>query len=100
MTRTGKQHPSMGDTKTLVADFLARGGIIRKVPPPDPTVAEDVLRYLQERKVDVQRVKGCGEAELSYVYKSRVINLKMLTVIANRHRGRRYLPPFELTPVI
>lgn len=82
--------------ETLVADFLARGGVIRKVPPPKPTVAADVLEYLQVRNVDVQIVPGHGEADASYVYKGQVINLKTLVAIANRHRSRRHLPPFQL----
>ena len=82
-------------TAAMVADFLARGGTIQKVPPPKPTVAADVLQYLQGRNVDVQLVPGpAGEA--SYVYKGQVINLKTLVAIANRHRSRRRLPSFQL----
>ena len=80
----------------LVADFLARGGVIRKVPPPKPTVAADVLEYLQVRKVDVHIVPTQGGMEAGYVYKGQVINLKTLVAIANRHRSRRHLPPFQL----
>lgn len=82
--------------ETLVADFLARGGVIRRLPPPKPTLAADVLEYLQVRNVDVQTVPGHGETEASYVYKGQVINLKTLVAIANRHRSRRHLPPFQL----
>ena len=80
----------------LVADFLARGGTIRKIPTPKPTLAADVLEYLQVRNVDVQTVPGHREIEASYVYKGQVINLKTLVAIANRHRSRRHLPPFQL----
>lgn len=83
--------------ETLIADFLARGGTIRKIPPPKPTVAADVLDYLQTRNVDVQAVARPGENESSYLYKGQVINLKTLVAIANRHRSRRHLPPFQLT---
>lgn len=82
--------------ETLVADFLARGGTIRRFPPPKPTVAADVLQYLQVRNVEVHAVPGRGEAESSYVYKGQIINLKTLVAIANRHRSRRHLPPFQL----
>jgi hypothetical protein len=82
-------------TAAMVADFLARGGTIRRLPPPKPTVAADVLQYLQERNVDVQLVSEPG-AESGYVYKGQVINLKTLVAIANRHRSRRHLPPFQL----
>ena len=82
-------------TAAMVADYLARGGRIRRLPPPKPTVAADVLQYLQERNVDVQPVPTPG-GESSYVYKGQVINLKTLVAIANRHRSRRHLPPFQL----
>jgi len=83
--------------ETLIADFLARGGTIRKLPPPKPTVAADVLQYLQARNVDVEAVPRPGESESSYLYKGQVINLKTLVAIANRHRSRRHLPPFQLS---
>ena len=83
--------------ETLIADFLARGGTIRKIPPPKPTVAADVLQYLQTRNVDVQAVPRPGEPESSYLYKGQVINLKTLVAIANRHRSRCHLPPFQLS---
>jgi hypothetical protein len=83
--------------EVLVADFLARGGKITKLPPARPTVASDVLRYLQDRKVDVHPVTDEGGAETKYVYKGGVISLKTLVAIANRHRSRRRLPPFQLT---
>jgi hypothetical protein len=83
--------------QTLVADFLARGGMVRKVPSPKPTVAADVLQYLQARNVDVQVAPERGETASSYVYKGQLINLKTLVAIANRHRSRRHLPPFQLS---
>jgi hypothetical protein len=83
--------------ETLIADYLARGGTIRRIPPPKPTVAADVLQYLQDRNVDVRPVPGRTEAESSYLYKGQVIDLKALVAIANRHRSRRHLPPFQLT---
>lgn len=82
--------------ETLIADYLARGGTIRRIPPPKPTVAADVLQYLQDRNVDVRAVPGRTEAESNYVYKGQVIDLKALVAIANRHRSRRHLPPFQL----
>jgi len=83
-------------TAAMVADFLARGGTIRRVPPPKPIVAGDVLQYLQERNVDVQAVSDPNAATTTYVYKGQLINLKTLLAIANRHRSRRRLPPFQL----
>lgn len=83
--------------ETLVADFLARGGIIRKLPPPKPIVADDVVQYLQTRNIDVQAIARPGESELGYVHKGQVVTLKALVAIANRHRSRRHLPPFQLS---
>jgi len=88
---TRRQHSA-----ALVADFLARGGTIQRVPPPKPTVAADVVQYLQERNIDVQPVPDHAGATTNYVYKGQLINLKTLLAIANRHRSRRRLPPFQL----
>lgn len=82
---------------TMVADFLARGGTIQRVPAPQPTIADDVVQYLQECNIDVQPVPDPSGATTSYVYKGQLINLKTLVAIANRHRSRRRLPPFQLT---
>ena len=83
-------------TAAMVADYLARGGTIQRVPPPKPTVAADVLQYLQERNIDVQPVTDPTGSMTNYVYKGQVINVKTLVAIANRHRSRRRLPPFQL----
>jgi hypothetical protein len=82
---------------TMVADFLARGGTIQRVPAPKPTVAEDVVQYLQERNIEVQPVPDPTGTATNYVYKGQLINLKTLVAIANRHRSRRRLPPFQLS---
>jgi len=81
----------------LVADFLARGGRIRKLGTPAPTFAEEVLRYLQEGRVDVRALVEPGKPVSTYIYKQRVITEKQLVAIANRRRARRRLLPFELT---
>ena len=83
-------------TAAMVADYLARGGTIQRVPPPKPTVADDVVQYLQERNIEVQPVPDATGATTNYVYKGQLINLKTLLAIANRHRSRRRLPPFQL----
>lgn len=81
----------------LVADFLARGGSIRKLGTPAPAVANDVLRYLQEEKVDVRALVEPGEPVSKYIYKDRVITEAQLVKIANRRRTRHRLLPFKLT---
>ena len=80
----------------LVADFLAKGGAIHKLPPARPTDASDILQYLQDHDVDVQPLTDEGSTEPKYVYKGETITLKRLLAIANRHRSRRRLPPFQM----
>ena len=82
-------------TAKMVAEYLAHGGRIHKVPPPKPPVAADVVAYLQGRNIDVQPLPNEG-GDQNYVYKGQVINLKTLIAIANRHRSRRRLPPFKV----
>ena len=80
----------------LIADYLAKGGTIRKLPPPKPITASDVLKYLQESDVDVRVVPGPDGADSHYTYKSKAITLKTLVELANRHRLKRRLPPFQV----
>jgi hypothetical protein len=80
----------------LVADFIARGGVIHRLAESKPTVAEDVLTYLRAQNVDVHAVVEPGERVSKYLFKDRIITLKQLVAIANRRRSRRRLPPFEL----
>ena len=82
-------------TEAMVAEYLERGGTINRLPPPKPPVAGDVLEYLQGRNIDVLPLPNEG-GDQSYVYKGQVINLKTLVAIANRHRSRRHLPPFQM----
>ena len=82
-------------TEHLIAQFLARGGTIRKIPTPQPTTASDVLEYLNDHNVDFRAVAEPGEFVSKYMYKHRIITEKQLVSIANKHRARRGLPAFE-----
>ena len=82
-------------TEAMVAEYLARGGRIHRAPAAKPPVAADVLEYLQGRNIDVLPLPNEG-GDQNYVYKGQVINLKTLVAIANRHRSRRHLPPFQM----
>ena len=82
-------------TAAMVAEYLTRGGRIHRMPSAKPPVAADVLEYLQGRNIDVQSLPSEG-GDPSYAYKGQVINLKTLIAIANRHRSRRRLPPFQV----
>jgi hypothetical protein len=80
----------------LVADYLARGGEIHHIPPPKPTVASDVLNFLQSMHVDVHSVSDAGGDANHYRHKGKRISLKELVELANRRRRKRKLPPFQL----
>jgi hypothetical protein len=84
-------------TDALVADFLARGGRIRKVPEAQPTKVADVLSYLRERGAPVEPVapKAKGETTM-YLYQGELVNLRTLVDVANRYRRRHGLAAFEL----
>ena len=80
----------------LIEDYLANGGTIRKLPPPKPITASDVLQYLQEHDIDARAVPGADGSDAHYIHKSKTITLKALVELANRHRIKRRLPPFQL----
>jgi hypothetical protein len=79
----------------LVADYLARGGEIRRLPTPEPTAADDVFEYLRECGFDVSRARG-KMAGTQYICNGRAVPLEELVSIANNHRETRRLPPFQL----
>jgi hypothetical protein len=79
----------------MVADFLAHGGTIKKMPEARPHTVADVLQYLVEQDVQVEVVNR-GESRRVYVYRGKPASLERLVLIANRHRRRRNLPPFDL----
>ena len=80
----------------LVAEYLARGGEIHRIPPPNPTVASDVLQYLQDLHVDVHPVRDEVGNTIHYVLNGKRIDLNELVALANRRRKRSRRPPFQL----
>jgi hypothetical protein len=82
----------------LVCEYLAGGGRIRKIPGAISATPDEVLRYLKAQKVDitVARAKHAN-AETKYLHGVEVINSKDLVQLANVHRRKQRLPPFELT---
>jgi hypothetical protein len=85
------------DIDAMVAEFLARGRRINKIPAAQPTTANDVLHYLNEQgvKVEVAAVSlGYGHAK--YMLDGAIIDLKTLLRQANARRRKQRLPPFEL----
>jgi hypothetical protein len=81
----------------LVSAYLARGGTIHHLPTPEPTEASDVLDYLEECGFSVYRAPR-GEGEPKYVFQGQVMTLQNLMSVANEHRAKRALPPFQLVP--
>lgn len=75
------------------SDYFTLGGQARRVPPPEPTVAADVLAYLQACNFTVYPAPR-GEGEPKYVCQGQVMTLDRLVAIANDHRALRQLPPF------
>ena len=80
----------------LVADYLARGGVIHHIGPSKPTVPNDVLNYLQDLDLDIRAVSVVAGNTIYYVFKGKRIVLKELVALANRRRRRSRLPPFQL----
>jgi len=85
------------DVDAMVAEFLARGRRINKIPAAQPTTATDVLHYLKEQGVNVEAAPvklGYGHAK--YMLDGEIVDLKKLLRLANSRRRRARLPPFEL----
>lgn len=80
----------------LLADYFARGGAVRRLPTPEPTEPSAVLQYLHDCDFEVYPAPR-GEGEPKYVCRGAVVKLQELVAIANEHRDKRGLPPFQLT---
>jgi hypothetical protein len=85
------------EAEQMIAAFLARGGHIRKCPAALPTTVADVLQYLHSRDIEVATVMTrTGVKGAKYLYGAETLNSKELVDLANRHRRRQRLPPFDL----
>jgi len=81
--------------KHLVLDYFARGGAIRRLPTPEPKAIFDILAYLESCNFFVYPApRGAGEPK--YVHQGAVVTLQNLVSIANEHRAKRHLPPFQV----
>ena len=83
--------------RSLVSEYLARGGTIHQLPTPAPTEPIDVLDYLEECGFTVYAAPR-GEGEPKYVFQGQVMTLQSLVSLANEHRAKRDLSPFQLVP--
>jgi len=78
----------------MVAEFLARGGVIQLLPEGKPhSVA---VQYLRLFDMEVEALAGLGGAQPRLIFRRKPITLQRLVKLANRHRFRHRLPPFEL----
>ena len=83
--------------ETLVTEFLARGGRIRKIPNVQLKSAQEIVEYLRGLNVPVQLVSAKGRHEpRHYLCRGETMNVERLVAFANSHRRRRRLPPFQL----
>jgi hypothetical protein len=68
---------------------------MRGLPTPEPTAITGILDYLRDCNFDVYPAPP-GEGQPKYVFQGQVVTLENLVSIANDHRARLQLPPFEL----
>ena len=81
--------------QAIVADYLARGGTIHRLPEARPPCVADVIEYLREHDVDVAVNPDRG-GRCAYLLRGEPISLERLVRVANRHRRRANLLPFDL----
>lgn len=78
----------------LLSDYFTLGGSTKRPQMPEPTLAADILDYLREYNFTVYAAPH-GEGRPKYVYQGQVVTLERLVAIANEHRARMELPPFQ-----
>jgi hypothetical protein len=83
------------EAEQMIAAFLAKGGRIRKCPEARPTTVVDILQYLRSRSVKIEPLPSRG-GRAAYLLGTKAINSKDLVRLANGHRRRQRLPPFDL----
>ena len=79
----------------LIADYIARGGTVRRLATPEPTTVSDILDYLRDCDLEVRTARGHAAGD-RYIFQNKVVTLWELVSIANEHRAKRKLPPFQV----
>ena len=79
----------------MVAEYMARGGTIKKMPEAEPHTLADVMSYLQGKNVEIVSAAR-GETSPSYLLRGKPISAQRLIGLANRYRRRNHQPPFEV----
>lgn len=80
----------------LVAQFLARGGCIHRVPGVVQISRTEVIEYLEQQKISVQRISREPPGPPRYLCVGKRTNVQELVSIANRLRSEQGLPAFQL----
>jgi len=83
--------------EALVSDYLASGGQIRKLPDALDATPSDVIRYLNRHKFKIERARANGSEK--YSRDGATITLQALVQLANTHRMKQRLPPFDVQSV-
>jgi hypothetical protein len=80
----------------LVCEYLANGGRIRRIPDPLPVGPAEVLEYLGSRDVTIEIVpRKDANSPVKYRHKGQLLSWRALVQLANGHRRRQRLAPFE-----
>lgn len=82
----------------MVCEYLAAGGRIRKLPGAISATRDEVLRYLKAQKVYISPARRKNaKTETKYSHGVDTISSNDLVQLANVHRRKQRLLPFELT---
>jgi len=83
--------------ETLVSQYLAGGGRIKKIADAIPATADELMQYLKARNVDIEpaRAKNANSASKFY-HEGQLIGTDGLLQLANGHRREEEMPPFDL----
>jgi hypothetical protein len=81
----------------LVQEYLAAGGRVKTIPEAMPVTAREVLQYLETRQIVITPVRAnSAQSAPKYRYKKALLNWRELLDLANRHRRRQRLAPYEI----
>ena len=84
------------ECESLIADFLSRGGRIRKLPDAQPRSINEVIEYLETSGLPIEVVRSKNGVRSHYVCREREMNADQLVSFANAHRKRRRLAPLQV----
>jgi len=81
----------------LVSTYLAGGGRVLKIPAAISATSDEVLEYLKSQQVNVISMRKKNAAtEAKHRQGVKILNSEALVRLANQHRRKQGLAPFEL----